>query len=396
MRSLSRATRFFQPRGGELRDPVEPARIELGADVVLEEVLARDAVAFGEPHHAAFEADQALVDVVELLDQGIDARLVQPQRLHLGDDLFLELLVFALLGRRQRRALELELDVLVLQAAQALVGIRDVVEGFQHLGLELGLDGGERHRAFEVVLVEFALRRLSRLLSTGHGVGLGPERGCGRRRGRGRDRLRLTHGADHHAAGAVIGTFGGGQCGDVLGVGAGIGRLEVDDVAQEHLAVVELVAPDDDGLEGQRALAQARDHRLAAGLDALGNGDFALARKQLDRTHFAQIHAHGVVGALARLGFLGLGRRGARDLDEFALALFLFGFLARLLGGFLGLGLLGLDDVDAHLVEHREHVLDLVGGHLLGGQHRIDLFMGDIAPLLGGLDHLADRGIGEV
>src|SRR5215467_11129233 len=63
--------------GGELRYPVEPARIELGALVVLEEVLARHAVALGEPHQATFVADQALVDVVELLDQRVDARLIE-------------------------------------------------------------------------------------------------------------------------------------------------------------------------------------------------------------------------------------------------------------------------------------------------------------------------------
>src|SRR5712691_2985765 len=76
-----------------------------------------------------------------------------------------------------------------------------------------------------------------------------------------------------------------------LGVWACVGRPEIDDVAQEDLALVELVAPDDDGLEGERALAQARDHGLAAGLDALGDGDFALAREQFHRAHFAQIHA---------------------------------------------------------------------------------------------------------
>src|SRR5262249_6491886 len=43
--------------GGELRPPVEPARIELGALVVLEKTLAREAVALGEPHQAAFIAD---------------------------------------------------------------------------------------------------------------------------------------------------------------------------------------------------------------------------------------------------------------------------------------------------------------------------------------------------
>ena len=123
---------------------------------MLEEVLARDAVALGEPHQAALVADQALVDVVELLDQRIDARLVEPQRLHLGDDLVLELLVVALLRGRERGVLELELDVLVLQAAQPLVGVGDVVEGLEHLGLELGLDRGERERVLHVVVVEVA------------------------------------------------------------------------------------------------------------------------------------------------------------------------------------------------------------------------------------------------
>src|SRR5262249_53963507 len=44
---------------------------------------------------------------------------------------------------------------------------------------------------------------------------------------------------------------------------------EVDDVAREDLALVELVAPNDDGLEGERAFAQPGDHRLAAGLERL-------------------------------------------------------------------------------------------------------------------------------
>ena len=102
-----------------------------------------------------------------------------------------------------------------------------------------------------------------------------------------------------------------GQPAALLGIGAGIGGFQIDDVAQENLALVELVAPDDEGLEGQRAFAQAGDHRLAAGLDALGDGDFAFAREQLDRAHFAQIHAHRIVGALGRLLGFGFGRRSS-------------------------------------------------------------------------------------
>src|SRR5215467_2099444 len=48
---------------------VEPARVELGALIVLEKILARDPVALGTPHEAALVADEALVDIVKLLDQ---------------------------------------------------------------------------------------------------------------------------------------------------------------------------------------------------------------------------------------------------------------------------------------------------------------------------------------
>src|SRR5436190_20249095 len=144
---------------------VEPERIELGALVVLEKILARDPVALGEPHETALVADEPLVDVVKLLDQRVDARLVEPQRLHLADDLVLELLVAALLRRRERIVAQLVLDVLVLQTAQPLVGVGDLVEGLDHLGLELGFDGGERQRVLHIVVVEigFAGRGLGAL-----------------------------------------------------------------------------------------------------------------------------------------------------------------------------------------------------------------------------------------
>src|SRR5262249_45531742 len=56
------------------------------------------------------------------------------------------------------------------------------------------------------------------------------------------------------------------------------------------------------------ALAQAGDHRFAAGLDTFGDRDLALARQQLHRAHFAQIHAHRIIRALGRLLGLGLSR----------------------------------------------------------------------------------------
>ena len=119
--------------------------------VVLEEILARDAGFFGEAQKLRLQADEPLVDVVELLDQRIDAVLVERERFDVGDDLFLERLVFALLRRRQRLVLELVLDVLVLQPAQLLIGVGDAVEGLEHLRLQFGFHRRERHGILHIV-----------------------------------------------------------------------------------------------------------------------------------------------------------------------------------------------------------------------------------------------------
>src|SRR5215475_15335481 len=52
-----------------------------------------------------------------------------------------------------------------------------------------------------------------------------------------------------------------------------IRSFEVDNVAKEDLAFVQLVAPDDDRLESERAFAEAADHGFASGLDPFCDGD---------------------------------------------------------------------------------------------------------------------------
>src|SRR5262249_40877585 len=140
-----------------------------------------------------------------------------------------------------------------------------------------------------------------------------------------------------------------------LGIGTGIGCFEVDDVAQQDFALVELVAPNNDRLEGERAFAQPGDHRFATSLDTFRDGNLAFAREQLHRAHFAQIHAYGIIRTLGRLLGLDLGRDLLLDLDEIAaLALGLFVGLLALLAHLLALfaRLLGLDHVHPHLAEH--------------------------------------------
>src|SRR6202023_3410678 len=305
---------------GKLGYPVEPVRMELGAPIALKEVLARDAVTLGQPHQFALVTDQPFIDVMDLLDQRIDARLFQSERLHLGDYVVLEFLVAAFLRRREALIVELELDILILKAAQPLVGVRNVVEGLQHFGLELSLHGRERQRDFHIV-IEFAFipggvaelalfhamdgrgRRLYRIAA----------RGCRRRdMGLSRDRCSWHHWWCRYQLAVRPDHVSRYR----FGIRTCMSGFKIDDLAQEDLSFVELVAPDGDGLESEGALAQACDHGLATPLDALGNGDFTFAREQLHASHLTQIHAHGIIGAPDRLFGLGFGRDCAPNLDQ--------------------------------------------------------------------------------
>ncbi len=139
-------------------------------------------------------------------------------------------------------------------------------------------------------------------------------------------------------------------------------------------------------------LSQAPDHRVAAGLDLLGDGDLALAGEEFDRAHLAQVHAHGVVGAVD--GFL-LGRCGRpwpTIIERVDLFLGRLGLLVLLVVG----RFLVLDDVDAHFGDRGHHVLDLLGRHLVLREGLVQFIVGDEAALLGAGEQFLDRRVVEV
>ena len=160
-----------------------------------------------------------------------------------------------------------------------------------------------------------------------------------------------------------------------------ISRLEIDDVSQEDLSLVEFIPPDHNGFKSQRALAKRTDHQLSSSLDALRDGNFALARQQFHRTHLAQIHANRIVCTLGLFCLdLGDGSLFASKRDSTAvLALFVL--------------LLSLGHVDAHVIEHRHCVFNLLGGHTFRRKHLVKLVKRHEPPLLGASDHLLDRSI---
>ncbi len=339
--------------------------------ILLQEFLTTHTEGFGQTQQLTFVLNQTLVDVVKLFDELFDTVLVQRQRLHCLDELILQFLVATFLARRQfARRGQTALDLLILQLAQLLVGIGDEVERFHDLRTQFGFHGRQRQVGFVFVLFLFFRGHVAadignvvvvtaalRLVVT---------------------RLFLFHALDHRS---------------LLGFRTGIGGFEVDNFAQQNVGIVQLVTPDDDRLEGQRAFAKPGDHGLATSLDALCNRDFAFARQKLDGPHFAQIHAHRIVGTVGRL-FLGRGGGNSRTagFDQIAA---LFRVVVVVFFAVVVL-LVIFNDVDAHIGKHRHRVFDLLGCHFLGRQHGVQLVHGDVAALLREFDHLLDSIVRKV
>ena len=84
---------LFPTLARQALDPAHPARIELPALVVFQELGPRHAAVGGHAHQLAFQAQEPLVLVVELLDQLLDPGIVQPDIPHVLDQLQLQLLV---------------------------------------------------------------------------------------------------------------------------------------------------------------------------------------------------------------------------------------------------------------------------------------------------------------
>ena len=125
-------------------------------------------------------------------------------------------------------ASHLHLDLLILQLAQLLVRGGNVVEGLEHLRLELGLHGGERDSILVLILVvELAVNAaFAAILGADGGI-------SGGRRWR-----RHVDDRDHGRWRR-------------LGLRPFVGRPQVDDLSQQDLGVHQLIAPNDDRLEGR-------------------------------------------------------------------------------------------------------------------------------------------------
>jgi len=67
-------------------------------------------------------------------------------------------------------------------------------------------------------------------------------------------------------------------------------------------AFAQVIANGDQFLDDDRRACDGLHHHELPALDALGDGDFALARQERHSAHFAQVHANGVVGLFQRTG----------------------------------------------------------------------------------------------
>src|SRR5688572_4888136 len=162
-----------------------------------------------------------------------------------------------------------------------------------------------------------------------------------------------------------------------------IGRVRVveadDDVDQASLAGLYRLVTTEDVVIGRRVVRERPAHGVEAFLDALRDRDLALAREQLDRSHFAHVHADRVGGAAKLRVDRGRKRRGG-FLGGFIVSHHRFTQQQR-----LGIRRL-LVHRDAHVVDHLHDVFDLLRIDDLGRQVIVDFGVGQEALLLAACD----------
>ncbi len=107
----------------------------------------------GQPQQAAFERIEVTVDAIELIDEFLDAAVVQANDIHSLKQFFLELRVPLLLRRAQRIALENGLHPHILQPLDLLIRGSDLVESVEHVRLEHGFHRRKRQRDLVIIVV---------------------------------------------------------------------------------------------------------------------------------------------------------------------------------------------------------------------------------------------------
>ena len=122
-----------------------------------------------------------------------------------------------------------------------------------------------------------------------------------------------------------------------------------------------------------------RTVKLAA-LDSFCDFDFAVARQQRDRSHFAQVHANGIVGLFERAG-------SQIQFDAvFGLLAFEFLFAGNLVERGKAL-VFGIDDFDAGGSEGGKQVVQIFGRSADFRRQKVaDLVVKEVALLLADID----------
>ena len=194
--------------------------------------------------------------------------------------------------------------------------------------------------------------------------------------------------AGHAAGGAVVAlVFVGRDTGARVFLAVFRIHQAVDHFVDLRLAFTHAQDVGEDLVDGGRAGRDGHDHVLQAVFDALGDFDFAFARQQFHRAHFAHVHTHGVGGA-AEIRIHG-GQRGFGFVFVFDVVV--VGRDRRVFAHQQRFGVGGLVvDRDTHVAERADDAVDGFGVDQVVRQMVVDFAVRQVAAVLAQLDELLE------
>lgn len=354
------------------RKEIKKVRVKIMEMILIKEVLKKKEEGLGKKKKIELVMKKEIIDIVKMIKKMIDKVMVERKRIKRIDKMVFKIIVEEIMdGGKIESWRKEEIEMMVMKIEKIIIGIGDEIESLNEMREKLGLNGRKRKVGLIIIVVIVLKRNIEEEI--GNVVVVKREEMWNLI-----ERILLLKELDKRR---------------MIGLGEGIGGLEIDDLEKKKIGLVEMVEKDDDRMEDKRDLKKKGDNGLEKGIDEIWNGDLELERKKIERKNLEKINEKRIVSEVGRI-FIGSGggKRSEEGLEKIEELLRIV--VVELLE--IVIMIVILKEIDENIGKNRNGVLDMIGSKLIGRKKGIKIVNGEVEEIIRKIDNIIERIVRKV
>lgn len=354
------------------RKEIKKVRVKIMEMILIKEVLKKKEEGLGKKKKIELVMKKEIIDIVKMIKKMIDKVMVERKRIKRIDKMVFKIIVEEIMdGGKIESWRKEEIEMMVMKIEKIIIGIGDEIESLNEMREKLGLNGRKRKVGLIIIVVIVLKRNIEEEI--GNVVVVKREEMWNLI-----ERILLLKELDKRR---------------MIGLGEGIGGLEIDDLEKKNIGLVEMVEKDDDRMEDKRDLKKKGDNGLEKGIDEIWNGDLELERKKIERKNLEKINEKRIVSEVGRI-FIGSGggKRSEEGLEKIEELLRIV--VVELLE--IVIMIVILKEIDENIGKNRNGVLDMIGSKLIGRKKGIKIVNGEVEEIIRKIDNIIERIVRKV